>query len=199
MCPVSFVTHLARGKGSALDGQGRVGTDRGELRSDVQGNLLVARSRCRGGVLVLRDGSNLGVRRGLVAKNRRLADSRRVPLKSTEQDRLRLTVDIPRRLGVREGLVGDDLLEAVEVLDVGGTLRGGGVAEEGKDSVLDLQWVIKLQVRLGGGDDGLVRVLLGHFPLDNMVVQRDLTGSSQAGEGQDGRLVLHLCEGERLW
>lgn len=143
---------------------------------------------------MLGDGSNLRVHSSLVAENGSLANSGGVPLQGTEHDGVSLAVNITSSLGVGESLVGNDLLEAVEVLDVGCTLGSGSVAEQGEDGILDLQGVVELKVRLGGGDDCLVGVLLGNLPLNNGVVEGNLAGSSQAGEGKKGCLKLHLCD-----
>lgn len=141
---------------------------------------------------MLRNGRNLGVLSGLVAENRSLADGGGVSLQGPEHDRVCLTVHISRRLGVGEGLVRDGLLEAVEVLDVSGSVGGRGVTQEGEDGVCDVLGVVELQVGVGDGEDGLVRVLLGHLSLGDGVVQRNLAGSRQASEGEKGHSTLHL-------
>lgn len=69
------------------------------------------------------------------------------------------------------------------------------ISEQGKYSICDLQRIVELQVLVGDVEDGLVRVLLGHFPLDSRAVQRDLAGSTQADKGEKGSFVLHLCGG----
>lgn len=190
----STVTYLTGSEGSSVDGEVRVSANGRELGSDIQSDLLVAAGGAGSGVLVLSDGSNLRVHSSLVAENGSLANSGGVPLQSAEHDGVSLAINIASSLGVGESLVGDDLLEAVEVLDVGCTLGSGGVAEQSEDGILDLQRVVELEVGLGGGDDSLVRVLLGNLPLDDGVVEGNLAGSSQAGEGKNGCLELHLCD-----
>lgn len=186
-------TYIAGSKGTGLNGQGRIGADGGELLRNVQGDLLVARGGIRGRILVLGDGSDLRVGGGLVADDRGLADGGSVSLQGAEHDGVGHSRDIVGRLGVGEGLVGDDLLEAVEVVDVGGSLGGSGVAEEREDGILDLQRVVELQVRVCDVEDGLVGVLLRDLSLHDTGVEGDLAGSSQPDEGEEGGRVLHLC------
>lgn len=188
-----LLTYLSRGKSASLEGQLGVGADRGQLLRDVQGDLLVARGGAGGGVLVLGDGGDLGVLGGLVAEDRGLPDGGGVPLERPEQDGVGLAGDVARRLGVGEGLVGDDLLEAVEVLDLGRARGGGGVAQEGEDGVRDAHGVVELEVRVGDVEDRLVRVLLGHLSLDDGAVDGQIAGGGETGEGEESRSVLHLC------
>lgn len=189
---VEGFTYTTRSEGTSVDRQGGIGANRGELFRNIQGNRLVARGGARGGILVLGDSCNLGVGRGLVAEHRCLADGGSVPLQSAEHDGVGHPVDIIRGLGVGERLIGDNLLEAVEVLHVRGSVGGSSIAKKSEDGVRDALRVVELQVLLGRGDDGLVRVLLGNLPLHDTGVKGDLTGSSQPGEGEKRDLILHL-------
>lgn len=182
-----------------MEGQGRVSAKGGKLLGHVQGDLLVARGGARGRVLVLGDGRNLGVGRGLVAQYRGQPNGARVPLQGTEHDGVGHARHVVGGLGVGEGLVGDDLLEAVEVGHVRGAVGGGGIAEQRKDGVGDVLGVVELQVRVGHAKDGLVGVLLRNLPLGDMVVEGNLAGSSKPGEGEKHDLVLHLCGSGRSW
>lgn len=87
---------------------------------------------------MLGDGCDLGVGRGLVAEHRGQADGAGVPLQGAEHDGVGHAIDVVGGLGVGEGLVGDDLLEAVEVGHVRGAGGGSGVAEQGEDAVRDV-------------------------------------------------------------
>lgn len=191
---ITVITYITGSKGSSVDGEVRVSTNGSQLGSDIESNLLVAAGGAGGRVLVLSDGSNLRVDSSLVAENGSLTNSGGVPLQGTEHDGVGLAVNIASSLGVGESLVGNDLLEAVEVLNVGCTLGSGSVAEKSEDGILNLQRVVELEVRLGSGDNSLVRVLLRNLPLDDGVVEGNLAGSSHAGEGEKGCLVLHLCD-----
>lgn len=143
---------------------------------------------------MLSDGGDLGVGGGLVAEHRCQTNLASVPLQCAEHDGVGHAIDIAGGFGVGEGLVSDDLLEAVEVGHVRGTGGGSGVTQQSEDPILDLQRVVELQVRAGGAEDGLVRVFLGNLSLRILVVEGDLTGSSQPGEGENSDLELHLAE-----
>jgi hypothetical protein len=195
-------TYLARGKRGGLQGNERVATNGGDLDGNGQLNGGVDLGGTGGGrVLVLLEGVNLGVDGGLVAVDAELADGERVLLNGAEEDGVDLAVEIVGRLGVGEGLVGDDLLQAVEVGDVGGAEGGGRVAQQGKDGVLDLEGVVELEEDVGGAEDGLVRVLLGHLaPLQARRAHPapelgDITGAGHAGQAEEGDFVLHVEKG----
>lgn len=195
-------TYLARGKRSGLQGNKRVTTNGGDLDSGSQLNGRVDLGGTGGGgVLVLLEGVDLGVDGGLVAVDAELADGEGVLLDGAEEDGVDLAVEIAGRLGVGEGLVGDDLLQAVEVGDVGGAGSGRRVAEEGKDGVLDLEGVVELEEGVGGAENGLVRVLLGHLtphqaggthPAPEL---GDITSAGHAGQAEEGDFVLHVEKG----
>lgn len=189
------IVRVTRGECAGLDGQVGVGTDGCELRRDIQGDLLVARGLGGGRVLVLGDGSDLGVLRRLVAEDRGKADLASVSLESPEHDRISLSIDIASRLSVGESLVGNDLLQAVEVIDIGSSVGSGGVSEKGEDSVLNLKRVVQLEVRVDNAEDGLVRVLLRNLALGHArghVRVGHLPSSNEAREGDNSNLVLHF-------
>lgn len=192
-------TYLARGKRGGLQGDGRVATNGGDLDGNGQLNGGVDLGGTGGGgVLVLLEGVDLGVDGGLVAVDAELADGEGVLLDGAEEDGVDLAVEIAGRLGVGEGLVGDDLLQAVEVRDVGGADGRSRVAEEGKDGVLDLEGVVELEEDVGGPQDGLVGVLLGHLtphqaggthPAPEL---GDVASAGHAGQAEEGDFVLHV-------
>lgn len=189
------VVRVTRGESAGLDGQVGVGTDGSELRSDIQGDLLVARGLGGGRVLVLGDGSDLGVLRSLVAEDRGKADLAGVSLEGPEHDSIGLSIDIASRLRVGESLVGDDLLKTIEVRDVGSSLGSGSVAEKGEDSILNLKGVVQLEVGVDILEDGLVRVLLRNLTLGHArshVRVGHVPSSSEARKGDNSNLVLHF-------
>ena len=132
---------------------------------------------------MLRNSRNLRVRRRLVADDARQTNLARVALNSTEQHGVDHAVEVSRGLGVGEGLVGRDLLQTVQVGDLAGALGGGRVAEKPEDGVLDVERVVKLEIEVGGAQDGLVRVLLGHLALVEEPVGH-LAGGRNGGDGQ---------------
>lgn len=200
-------TYLARGKRGGLQGNERVTADGGDLDGSGQLNGGVdGGGTGGGGVLVLLEGVDLGVDSGLVAVDAELADGERVLLDGAKEDGVNLAVEIAGRLGVGEGLVGDDLLQAVEVGNVGGTLDGSGVTQQGEDGVLDLEGVVELEEGVGGAEDGLVRVLLGHLAPHQARRAHlapelgDIAGAGHAGQAEEGDFVLHLeIGGVCLW
>jgi len=112
---------------------------------------------------VLLDGSDLGVDSRLIAQRASLANRQGVLLESAEQDGIDLAVEITSSLGVGKGLVGNNLLQAVQVGNIGRTKGGSGIAQQREDGVLNLEGVVQLQCQVGSAEDGLVRVLLRHL------------------------------------
>ncbi len=186
------ITNITGGEGAAVESKLGIGANGGQSLGDSELDISIARGLRRGGVLVLGDAGDLGVDGGLGAENAGEADLAGVALEGAEDDGLGLAVDVASGLCVGEGLVGNDLLEAVQVLDVGSTLGGGGVAQEGKDGVGDVQGVVELQGRVDDAEGSLVRVLLGNLTLGRAVrVQGDLAGRSNAHQGSERSFVLH--------
>jgi len=186
------ITNIAGREGTALESKERVGTNGGQSLGDGQLDISIARGLGRGRVLVLGDAGDLGVDGGLGAEHAGQADLARVALEGAEDDGLGLAVNVASGLGVGEGLVGNNLLEAVQVLDVGGTRGGGCVTQEGKDGVGDVEGVVQLQGRIDDAEGGFVRVLLGNLTLGGAArVQGDLAGRSNAHQGSERSFVLH--------
>ncbi len=103
-----------------------------------------------------------------------------------------MAIDVTGRLGVGEGLVGHNLLQAVQIVDFRGALGSSGVAKKSKDSVLNVEGVVQLESGVGGPEDSLVRVLLGDLALRELArIQRHLAGRSNAREGNKCSSVLH--------
>ena len=187
------MAYLAGGKSAGGEGESGVGTNGSQLDGHIELDLCITRGLRGGGILMLLNSSDLRVDGSLVAQGAGQADLERVLLESTEQDGVRHGIQITSGLGVGEGLIGDDLLQAVQVLDVGGTGSGGGVTQESEDSVLDLEGVVQLEGGIGGTEDGLVRVLLGHLTPSQLVpVLHGITGGGDARQPQQSDFVLHL-------
>lgn len=113
--------------------------------------------------------------------------------KSSVDESVRHALDVGSRLCVGEGLVGDALLQAVEVGDGTGALGGSGVAEQREDGVYDVVDVVQLESGLGAGQELSVGELLwfgvslGTTPSSARLSGRfDLRGTS--------RLNLNLAE-----
>ncbi len=102
-----------------------------------------------------------------------------------------LTLEITGGLRVGEGLVGNDLLQAVKVLDVGSTLGRSLVAQKTEDSILDLQRVVELQVGVDDSQDSFMRVFLGNLTLAHLGVKANLTSGGKARKGENRSFVLH--------
>ena len=89
-------------------------------------------------------------------------------------------------------ILGNDLLQAIQVVNLGGTVGSSRVAQEGEDGVKNVEGVVELQGVVGGDEDGLVRVLLGNLTLGRLVgVDGDLAGGSNARKGNHSSSVLH--------
>lgn len=185
------MSYLSGGKGTALDGQVGVSADRRQLLGNFEGNVLVAGRRLGGRVLVLGDGSNLGVDSSLVAENALETDTASVALEGAEQDGVGLAFEITRSLRVAEGLVGNDLLQAVEVGDVGRAFGSSLVTEETKDGILDGQGVVELQIGVDDSQDSFMGVLLRNLALAHLGVEADFASRRTARKGNDRSLVLH--------
>lgn len=99
------MTYLARGEGARLDSELGIRADGSQLSSNIQSDLLVTGCRLGCGILVLCDGSDLGVHGSLVAENGLQTDGASVALKSTVQNGLGLAINITSCLSVGEGLV----------------------------------------------------------------------------------------------
>lgn len=128
--------------------------------------------------------SNLGVDCDFVAKNALQTNRAGVPLNSAEKhghgEAVDLLLLILEQQSVAEGLVGSDLMKAVQVLNKASALSSGSVSEETEDGVLDLENVVELQELLGGGEKEFVRELL-----------RNLGGGIPGEGSQDGGGMLH--------
>lgn len=109
---------------------------------------------------MLGDCVNLGVGGSLVADDRGQTDLARVALEGTEEQGVCLAINITSCFCVGKGLVGNVLLETVQVGDGAGAVGGGSISEQRKDSVLNVLGVVQLQSRVGGLQDSLVGVLL---------------------------------------
>lgn len=179
------VANLARGKSAGEEGLGGVTADGSDLDGKVQDGLLVFGRLGRGRVLDLRQGGDLGVD-GLDgrAELAGLADGQGVPLQGAEDERVDHAGDVVVGLGVGEGLVGNDLLQTVEVggVNLVRSLGGGCVTQKGKDGGLDLQGVVVLEKLVHGQEVELVRVLLGDLS----------SGEAREGEKSGGDEELHV-------
>lgn len=128
------VPNLSRGKRSAVNRPQRIAANAGDLNRQIQRDLLVViRGTVRGRVLVLREGRDLRVH-GLQARAERalLPDGSRVPLQGPENEGVGHALDVSIGFGIREGLVGDCLLEAVEIGN-GASTGGGSLGRERLD------------------------------------------------------------------
>ena len=173
------MTYIARREGTALDGEVGISTDRSELHGHCESDVLVARGGGGGRVLVLGNSSNLGVDGSLVAENGLQTDLASVSLKSTEEDGVGLSSDITSSLGIGESLVSNDLLEAIEVVNIRGTGSSGSIAEQCKDGVLDLKRIVQLKSSVDGAEDSLMGVLLRNLTLgESTGEQGQLTSGS---------------------
>ena len=190
-------TYLTRSKCAGLQSEEGVGTDGSQSLGSLDLDVLIDISSTSGrGVLVLLDVCQLGVDRSLVAQSASPANGEGVPLQSTEEDSVGGEIKITSGLGVCQGLVGDDLLQAVQavVCHITGAVGRSSVAKEGEDSVDNVERIVKLESRVGGTENSLVGVLLGNLTLGggSPGVERNFAGRSHAGKGNNGRSVLHF-------
>ncbi len=79
---------------------------------------------------------------------------------STEDQGVRLALKIISCLRIGEGLVGNSLLQTVEVLNIASALGSGGVAEKRKDGSLNLVDIVQVQGGLDASEEPFMRVLL---------------------------------------
>lgn len=184
---VIAATYITGGESAGQKGQGGVSTNARELDSKVEDDILVDLLGVVGGrILVLRDGSDLCVVGSLVAVHASKTDGAGVLLKGTVEQGIGETSDslilVVEREGVGESLVGNDLLETVQIGHITSTISGGGGTEETEDGVNNVETVVELEDVLGGSDNGLMRLLL-----------RDLGGGEGHKGGQDSGRLLH-CE-----
>ena len=154
------ITDLTRGEGARLDRIQRIATNRLDLFRELESDGLVrGGSPIRSRILVLLECGNLRVL-GLdrSTKSRLLTDGSSVPLESAEDEGVDHTIDISDRLGIRERLVSDSLLQAVGIGDITLAVVRSGVSEQTEDGVDNLVGVIEVQGLSHSSEDGFMRV-----------------------------------------
>jgi hypothetical protein len=78
--------------------------------------------------------------------------------------------------------------EHTGISNVTSTLDSSGSTEKTKDGILDLVWVVELEVGVHNLDDVLVSMFLGHLTCD----EGGWAGSGGTDEGKGEDRVLHL-------